>query len=405
MFLRYDFSQGAARMHQVSASLIRTYSNRAAELQAEGKPVIRFSAGEPNFNTPSDIKEAAIRAITNNYTHYPSNKGYGPLEKEISRYTEEFTGVHYDPDTEVLVTSSAAEALNNVMLTFVGPGDEVIIPTPAFLTYKALTGLCGATMVPLPLDAETGFQLDPDALEKIITPRTKMLVLNNPCNPTGAVLPYGTLARVCQLAQKYNFLILSDEIYNRMVYDKAKFYSVASFPGMKKQAIIVNGFSKTFAMTGWRMGYICLSADLLPVLLRCHQYSTTCSPAFIQVALAETMNSPLTRLQVKMMLEQLANRRKLVMQELDGIPGLSYIPPQGAFYIMVNVRGLGMSGSAFSEKLLEEKYVATVPAVGLDEPSDSYVRFSYAASDEDFREGFRRIREMVREVRTANQSV
>lgn len=399
MFQGYDFSQGTERMHHVSASLIRAYSNRAAELEKEGRTVIRFSAGEPNFNTPSDIKEAAIRVITNNYTHYPSNKGYGPLEEEISRYTEKFTGVHYDPDTEILVTSSAAEALNNAMLTFVGPGDEVIVPMPAFVTYKALTGLCGATLVPLYLEEKSGFQLDPDALEKVITPRTKMLVLNNPCNPTGAVLSYETLAKVCQLAQKYNFLILSDEIYSRMVYGNSKFYSVASFPGMKERAIIVNGFSKTFAMTGWRMGYLCLQADLLPVLLRCHQYSTTCSPAFIQVALAEAMDSPLTRLQVQMMLDQLAKRRNLVMQELDGIPGLSYIPPQGAFYIMVDVRGLGMTGSAFSQKLLEEKYVATVPAVGLDEPSDSYVRFSYAASDEDLREGFRRIREMAQEIR------
>lgn len=152
-------------------------------------------------------------------------------------------------------------------------------------------------------------------------------------------------------------------------------------------------------MTGWRMGYLCLQADLLPVLLRCHQYSTTCSPAFIQVALAEAMDSPLTRLQVQMMLDQLAKRRELVMQELDEIPGLSYVPPQGAFYIMVDVRGLGLTGTAFSRKLLEEKYVATVPAIGLDEMSDSYVRFSYAASDEDLREGFRRIGEMAQEIR------
>ena len=399
MYQGYDFRQGTERMERVPASLIRAYSNRAAEMEKEGKPVIRFSAGEPNFNTPSDIKEAAIRAITNNYTHYPSNKGYGPLEQEISRYTEKFTGVHYDPDTEILVTSSVAEALNNAMLTFAGPGDEIIVPMPAFVTYKALTGLCGAILVPLYLDAKNGFQLDPDALEELITPRTKMLVLNNPCNPTGAVLSYETLSKVCQLAKKYNFLILSDEIYSRMVYDGARFYSVASFPGMKERAIIVNGFSKTFAMTGWRMGYICLPADWLPVLLRCHQYSTTCSPAFIQVALAEAMDSPLTRLQVQMMLDQLAKRRQLVMEELDRIPGLSYIPPQGAFYIMVDVRGLGLTGSAFSRKLLEEKYVATVPAIGLDEMSDSYVRFSYAASDENLREGFRRIREMAREIR------
>lgn len=392
----YDFTQGAERMAKVPASLIRTIMNRAAELQEEGKPVIKFSAGEPNFNTPSDIKEAAIRAITNNYTHYTSNKGFDPLRAEISKYMKEFTGVYFEPKTEIFVTSSAAEALNNAMFAFVDPGDEIIIPTPSFVTYKALTAMCDATIVEIPLRGEDNFQLQLKDLEKAVSAKTKMLVLNNPCNPTGAVIPYETMKGICELAKKYNFIILADEIYGRLIYGDAKFYSVASFPDMKERTIVVSGFSKTFAMTGWRIGYICTAAKYLPVLLRCHQYSTTCSPTFIQVALAEAMNSDLTRKQVDSMLKEFAARRDLVMQELDTIPGLSYSIPQGAFYILINVSGLHMKGTEFSQKCLEEAYVATVPAIGLGEETDTYVRFSYAASQEDIKEGFRRIRELVK---------
>ena len=395
----YDFNKGAKRLEKVPASMIRIIMNRAGELQAAGKPMIKFSAGEPNFNTPSDIKEAAIRAITNNYTHYASNKGYDSLRRQISQYTEEYTGVHYDPLKEILVTSSAAEALNNAMLAFVDAGDEVIIPTPAFVTYEALTAMCGATMVDIPLRGEDDFQLRVEDLEAKITRKTKMLVLNNPCNPTGAVLPYETLKKISELAVKYNFLVLADEIYGRLIYGDAKFYSLSSFAGMKERTIIVNGFSKTFAMTGWRIGYICAPENFMPLLLRTHQYSTTSSPTFIQVALAETMNSELTRLQVNAMLQEFAARRDLVMKELDDIPGLSYSTPQGAFYILVNVRGLNMKGTEFVKKLLEEKYVATVPAIGLGERTDSYIRISFAASQADIREGFRRIKELVQEIR------
>ena len=248
----YEIAKGAGRLVEVPASLIRTYMNLASAFQKEGKPVIKFSAGEPNFNTPSDIKEAAIRAITNNQTHYTSNKGYDPMRKAISAYMKEFFEVDYDYDKEILVTSSAAEALNNTMFAFVDDGDEVIIPTPSFVTYKALTSMCGAKIVNLPLKPEDSFQIDLAKLKASITDKTKMLILNNPCNPTGAVIPYETLKVICELAVEYNFLVLSDEIYGRLVYGNNKFYSVASFPGMKERTILVSGFSKTFAMTGWK---------------------------------------------------------------------------------------------------------------------------------------------------------
>ncbi|MCF2660557.1 pyridoxal phosphate-dependent aminotransferase [Pseudoflavonifractor phocaeensis] len=401
MVSSYDLNVGAKRLEKVEPSLIRTVLDRTAVLRGEGKPVIAFSAGEPDFNTPSDIKEATIRAITNNQTKYGSNQGYPPLRKLLQGYIKEETGIDYDPNTEILITSSAAEALNNSIMAFVDEGDEVIVLTPAFVSYKSLINMCGAKFVDIPLSAENGFQVDIEAVKAAITDKTKMLVMNSPSNPTGAVFSYDNLKQLCELAVEHNFLILSDEIYSRLVYDGAEFHSIASFPGMKERSIIVSGFSKTFAMTGWRLGYIATSAKLRGHILRVHQYSTTCSPTFIQVGLAESMNTPNTKKQVEEMLAAFANRRKLIMKLLDEIPGLTYVKPYGAFYIMVDVSALNISSMDFSMKLLEEKYVATVPAVGLDDHTGKYVRFSYATSEENIVEGFRRIKEMVEEMRKA----
>lgn len=394
----YDLTVGAKRLEKVEASPIRTILDRAAVLRGEGKPVIPFSAGEPDFNTPTDIKEATIRAITNNQTKYTSNRGYPALRKVLQDYIQRETGQEYDPENEILVTSSAAEALNNTIMTFVDEGDEVIVLTPAFISYKCLVNMCGAKYIDIPMDPEKGFQVDIEAVKAAVSDKTKMLILNNPSNPTGAVFSREVLEEICKLAVERNFLVLSDEIYSRLVYDGAQFHSVASFPGMRDRAVIISGFSKTFAMTGWRVGYIATDAKLAARILRTHQYSTTCSPTFIQVALAESMDTPRTRKQVEEMIQAFTNRRKLIMKLLDEIPQLSYVKPYGAFYIMVDVSGLGMTSTEFAQKLLEEKYVATVPAVGLDDKTGKFVRFSYATSEENIQEGLRRIKEMVEEL-------
>ena len=394
----YDLAVGAKRLEKVEASPIRTILDRAAVLRGEGKPVIPFSAGEPDFNTPTDIKEATIRAITNNQTKYTSNRGYPALRKVLQDYIQRETGQEYDPETEILVTSSAAEALNNTIMTFVDEGDEVIVLTPAFISYKCLVNMCGAKYIDIPMDPEKGFQVDIEAVKAAVSDKTKMLILNNHSNPTGAGFSREVLEEICKLAVERNFLVLSDEIYSRLVYDGAQFHSVASFPGMRDRAVIISGFSKTFAMTGWRVGYIATDAKLAARILRTHQYSTTCSPTFIQVALAESMDTPRTRKQVEEMIQAFANRRKLIMKLLDEIPQLSYVKPYGAFYIMVDVSGLGMTSTEFAQKLLEEKYVATVPAVGLDDKTGKFVRFSYATSEENIQEGLRRIKEMVEEL-------
>ncbi len=389
----YVLSEGARRMAEVKPSMIRAIMNRASELQAEGRDVIRFSAGEPDFDTPSDIKEATIRAITNNLTHYSSNKGDPLLRKKISAYVKWETGRDYDPETEILVTSSAAEALNNAVLAFVDRDDEVIILEPAFVSYNCLAGECEAKVVKVPLDPAKGFQVDLDALRAAVSRKTKLLMLNNPSNPTGCVLSRECLLEIARLSKEYNFLVIADEIYSRLVYDDAEFCSMASIPGMKERAVIVSGFSKTYAMTGWRLGYIAADAKLLSLILRVHQYSTTCSPTFIQRGVAEGMDTPRTKKDITDMVAAFDRRRNMVMTAIDGIPGLHYVRPRGAFYMMVDVSGLGIGGYDFAMRLLEEKYVATVPAVGLGEESDTFIRLAYTTSDDRIAEGLERMKE------------
>ena len=376
-------------------SLIRTVLDRGAALKAEGKPLISLSVGEPDFPTPAPIREAAKKALDDGWTHYGSNRGAPGLRKIIAEQLEKNTGVSYDPSWEIIVTCGGAEALNNTILAFVGKGDEVIIPTPAFVSYKNLTILAGGVPVLIPLDPEKDFQPDPEEIARHITPRTKMIILNNPNNPTGAVYKREVLEKIAELAVRNDLLMLSDEMYSRLVYDGTEFVSMASFPGMKERTIIVNGFSKTYAMTGWRLGYLAAPKALADVIIKVHQYSTTCSPTFIQMGLAEALKDPETEKETCAMIERFAARRKLLLSLVSEVPKVRAVRPVGAFYLMLDVSGTGLDGMTFAMRLLEEKYVATVPAVGLDEASGRFIRISYAAAEENLKEGIARMKEFV----------
>jgi aspartate/methionine/tyrosine aminotransferase len=391
-------SDGAKRLE---ASPIRAILDRAAALRGEGKKVIPFSAGEPDFQTPETIKKATIKAIEDNYSHYASNRGLPALREILSKKLEADMSVHYDPNFEILVTSSGAEALNNSILSFINPGDEVIIPTPAFVSYKNLVKYAGGKFVDIPLHAENGFLLDAEEIERHITPRTKMIILNNPNNPSGAVYDRNTLQKVAQLAIKHDLLVLSDEMYSRLVYDGAEFVSMASLPDMKKRTIVVSGFSKTYAMTGWRLGYIATDKELANVIIKFHQYSTTCSPTFIQQGLVNSLELPETEQAVVEMLSAFARRREMILEGLKTIDGITPVIPKGAFYVMVDVSATGLTGMEFARKLLEEFYVATVPAIGLGDSCGDYIRISYAASDEDIREGLQRMNAFVKSLKNA----
>lgn len=390
-----EMYHGAVRLEEVHFSEIRKVLDHAAELRKEGHRVIPLSAGEPDFNTPEPIKQATIRALENNFTHYGSNRGLPALREILAKKTERETGVRYDSATEILLTCGGAEALNNAILSMVDEGDEVIIFTPAFVTYENLVKMCGGICVELPLRPENGFQIDLKDLEEAITDKTKLIILNNPNNPTGAVYSMESLEGLCRLAVEHQLFVLSDEMYSRLLYEGREFRSVSSFPGMKERTVIVNGFSKTYAMTGWRVGYILTDERLLTPIMKVHQYSSTCCPTFIHVGVADAMELPETEKAVEKMVEAFAARRKLLLKGLDNIEKLSYVVPYGAFYVMVDVSGTGLDGAEFSRRLLTEKYVATVPAIALGKECGNYIRVSYAASEEDIREGLDRIGEFI----------
>lgn len=385
----------AKRLEKMYFSPIRQVGERAAELAKAGNDVIKFNVGEPDFNTPEAIKLATIEAIKNNKTHYASNRGVIELRKAVAKKLMKISGVDYDPETEILITSSGAEAINNSFLAFINSGDEVIVFTPAFMNYENLINMCGAKMVSIPLRKENGFQLDTKEIEKAITEKTKMIVINNPCNPTGIVYNESVLSKVAKLAIKHNILVFSDEMYNEIVYDNIKCKSIASFPKMKNLTITMNGFSKVYAMTGWRLGYVAAPSQIINSILKVHQYTTTCSPTFIQLGLAEVMNSREVALDVIKMRNTFNRRRKLVMEALDKIDELEYIAPEGAFYIFVNTKKTGLNGDEFASQLLEKYYVACVSGSKLGDWCKDYIRISYATSDSNLKQGMKLIKEFV----------
>lgn len=391
-----DLYAPAARLKDVKMSSIRIMMEKARLMKDAGEDIISFSAGEPDFETPERIRRETIRALNANETHYSSNLGNLQLRKQVAARIRQDTGISYAPESEILITCGCAEALNNIFLSVINPGDEVILFTPAFVSYGNLTRLCGGIPVELALTQENAFQIDITQLRSAITPRTRMIVLNNPNNPTGAVYTEEILAQVCQLAQENNLLVLADEVYSYITYGR-KFRSVVSYPGMRERTFLVNGFSKTFAMTGWRLGYIAADIRFMDGLMKVHQYSTTSASTFSQIGAANAMNTPEVQDEVNKMVAAFARRRELVLQELSTIPQLSFVVPQGAFYIMLNVSGTGLSGEAFAEQLLETEKVAVVPAVGLGKECVDFVRVSFASSERDIQEGFRRIRRFCAE--------
>ncbi len=390
----YRFSP-AARLDEMFFSPIRVMLDKVREAGERGVKVVPLVAGEPDFNTPQEIKDATARALAANFTHYGSNRGQPKLRRAIARLLEKDTGIAYDPETELLVTCGGAEAINNAILATVNPDDEIILFTPVFVSYENLLRMCGAKVVELPLRGENGFQPDMEEVRRSITTKTRMMILNSPNNPTGVVFTRELLGDLARLACEHNLLVFSDEIYSTLTYGGTQFCSIASFPGMRERTIMMNGFSKAYAMTGWRLGYIAAEKSILSAILKVHQYSTTCAPTFIQEGLAEAMENKGTLAAVGEMKETFAQRRALLLRGLDSIPRLRYTRPDGAFYVFVDVSQTGLSGDAFAARLFDEKQVATVPGSGFGKGCESYVRLSFATGEQNITEGLKRIAEFT----------
>lgn len=393
--MKFNLYSPAERLKDVKMSPMREMMERCRKMKEQGEDVISFAAGEPDFPTPEPIKENVIQCLNENMTHYTSNRGALSLRKAIAKRLREEIGVSYSPETEILVTTGGAEAIHHAIHAVVNPGDEVLILTPAFVNYENLVEMCGGVPVLVPLQPAQQFQIDIEEIEKRITSKTVMLILNNPCNPTGAVYSEESLLELCAVAQRHNLIVFSDEIYSRILYGNTKFISVASIPGMKERTILMNGFSKTYSMTGWRLGYLAVDSRFMPQLIKVHQYTTTTGNTFVQEGVARAMNLPETQRMVGQMVDAFGKRRRLILQLLEHIPQISVVCPQGAFYLMVDVSGLGMDGRKFAEALLEKKLVSVVPMEPLGSQCRNYVRMSFAASEEDIIKGIARMKEFI----------
>ena len=382
-------------------SPVRKVLDKAKELEQAGQRIVHFEIGEPDFNTPEDIVEATKDALMKNLTHYGPNRGLLALREVISRNLKKESNLEYDPEEEIIVTVGAAESILDVIVSYIDEGDEVIVFTPAFMNYKNLIAMVGGKIVTIPLKEQDGFQINSYDVKRAITKKTRMIIVNNPHNPTGVVFTEEILQEIAGIAIENNLLVLSDEIYGHIVYDGVKSISMASFDGMKERTITINGFSKSHAMTGWRLGYLAADKKLIPPLLKLHQYVTTCAPTFIQSGVAQAIEKETCIKDVDNMVNIFAARRRLLLDSLKKINGITFVEPKGAFYVFVNVSKTGLKASAFSTMLLEKKGVAVVPGEGFDKAFVDYVRISYAVADSEIKEGTKRISDFLEDITRA----
>ena len=388
----------AERMKNVYASVPRKILERARVLEKDGRKIVHMEIGEPDFNSPLPIIHSTVEALQANKTHYESNRGNLVLRKKIAAAILKDQGISYDAEEEILMAAGVAPGNFYSIMAFVGEGDEVITFAPEFMNYDIDVMLAGGTNVIIPLKAENAFQIDLAEVEKAITPKTKMIIINNPHNPTGVVHDEEILKGLAELAVKYDLLVLSDEVYDKIVYDGRKAVSIASFPGMKERTILLNGFSKAYAMTGWRMGYVAADRSLMTPILRVHQYLATCIPTFTQAGLAESMDAPESLESIKKMVSTFELRRNTLLELLDQIPEVTYVKPSGAFYVMIDVSRLKLTDMDFAMRILEEEGVALCPATAFGKQYSNFVRISYATSMEDIKLGLERFARFVKKV-------
>jgi len=375
------------RVKQVSPSGIR----RFFDLLASAEGVISLGVGEPDFVTPWHIREAAIESLNKGYTMYTSNLGMPELRHELARHLEVSCGLNYSPDGELLVTVGVSEALDLVMRAILDPGDEVIMPDPCYVSYEPCVIMAGGVAVMVPTGEESRFEISAADVEAKITERTRAILIGYPANPTGAVMSRKKLEEVAAVARRHNLLMVSDEIYARLVYGVEP-TCVAALPGMKESTILLGGFSKAYAMTGWRVGYAAAPREIIAGMAKIHQYTMMCVPTMGQVAAIEALRAG--EASVEEMVEDY-NRRRLVMVKGLRDIGLSCFEPKGAFYAFPSVRSTGMKSEEFAERLLTEEKVAVVPGSAFGRCGEGYVRCCYATSLADIEEALTRIAHFV----------
>ena len=374
---------------ELKPSGIRKFFDIAAEME----DVISLSVGEPDFSTPWHIRQEAIHTLEKGRTWYSPNAGFLALREAISGYVSRHSHVAYDPKTEVLVTVGGSEAIDLCFRALITPGDEVLIPEPAFVCYDPLTRMAGGVPVPLVTKAEDAFRLRAEVVAAAITPKTKLLVLPYPNNPTGAIMPREELEALAEVLRGTDIMVLSDEIYGELTYGR-EHVSFAAIEGMQERTVLVSGFSKAFAMTGWRLGYACAPAPVMKMMIKLHQFALMCAPTTAQYAATEAMNNGDE--DVENMRAEYDMRRRYIVDELNKM-GLTCFEPEGAFYVFPSIQRTGMTSEVFCERLLKEKHVAVVPGNAFGDSGEGFIRISYCYSIKHITEALKRMRAFLEE--------
>ncbi|MFC1893187.1 aminotransferase class I/II-fold pyridoxal phosphate-dependent enzyme [Chloroflexota bacterium] len=381
------------RVSRISQSGIRRFFDLLASMEG----VISLGVGEPDFPTPWHIREAAIFSMERGFTMYTSNSGMPELRQQLSRYLKDSYNVEYSPDSELLITVGVSEGLDLTMRAILNPGYEVIMPDPCYVSYSPCVALAGGTPVMVPTSEKDDFEMSAGDIEARVTDKTKAILIGYPANPTGAVMPRDKLQQVAEVVQRHNLLVISDEIYAQLVYG-VEHTCVAALPEMKQRTIFLGGFSKAWAMTGWRVGWAAAPRDIIAAMTKIHQYTMMCAPTMAQVAAIEALKSGESS--VRDMVADYNRRRQVIVKGLNEI-GLPCFEPRGAFYAFPSIRDTGMTSEQFAERLLIEEKVAVVPGTAFGECGEGYVRCCYATSLDDIEEALIRIRRFVGKHRQA----
>ena len=379
----------------IKPSGIRKFFDVASEIP----DVISLGVGEPDFDTPWHIREEGIKALKNGKTFYTSNSGLMELRQEISRYTKSKIGVSYDPKKEVFLTVGGSEAIDAAFRALLNPGDEVAYIEPSFVSYAPCITMADGVPVPIELKEENAFRLQKEELEAVLTERTKILMISYPNNPTGAVMEKKDLEAIAEVVREHDLLVISDEIYSELTYCREPHVSIASLPDMKERTIVINGFSKAFAMTGWRLGYALGNAEIIEQMVKIHQFGIMSAPTISQYAAIDALKN--SEEDVKYMREAYDQRRRFLMSFFRKI-GLPCFEPFGAFYVFPNISEFGMSSEEFATALLREEKVAVVPGDAFGACGEGFIRVSYAYSINELKKATRRLEHFVLKLRSGN---
>jgi aspartate aminotransferase len=377
----------ASRMSRLGTETAFEVLARARALEAKGKEIVHLEIGEPDFDTPENVVEAGVRALKEGHTHYGPSAGLPPAREAVARYVSRTRGIPVEPEN-VVITPGAKPIIFYTILALVDEGDEVLYPNPGFPIYESVVDFVGAKSVPVPLREERDFAFDVADLEERVSSKTRLLILNSPQNPTGGMLSREDLEKIARLAVENDLFVLADEIYSRILYE-GKHESVATFPGMQERTVILDGFSKTYAMTGWRLGYGVMPSELAVQVAKLNTNCASCTASFVQMAGIEALEGP--QEVPESMVKEFRARRDLIVEGLNQLPGFRCRTPRGAFYAFPNTEGTGKTSAELETFFLEEAGVATLSGTSFGKFGEGYMRFSYANSQENIRKALEKL--------------